>query len=833
VVANTYFEDSNQTIVGYSLTGENNASFSVDDQGVVTLAASANIDYEKSKVYHFSISAMNDAGNKSYPIVISIPIVNQLDTPLFDLVVFEHIEENMPIGSAITTIRTDREGLGAIEKFEILSPNMPFTIDNDGTLLVSNYIDYEQVKQYDFYAIARTKYGNSNKIEIHIVVDNQSPEVGVPTLEDLTITVDENLSSGSKIGQLTLDAGSTAIERIAFYGEDDNFRVDNNGTVYLADHVKLDFETKQRYDLGARALNSRGYGNEAHIVIHVNNIADELPTLGVFRGGVDENDSVGTLVGTIQIGPDVEASIDSIALDGEGNENFVVDRNGSIRVSDNAQLNYEDTKRYYLRAIASSTTGFTTESEVIIDVYNIAEFVPVLQDFNGSFKEGTEAGSIVGKIKESEGGDTPISAYVLNGEGSENFTIDENGIIRIADNAIFDTANKQNYILKVYATNDAGTKEIEIKIQIIIPDVTKPVITLKGKKAMALVQGSTYIDSGASAYDDRDSDISGDIVVSNPVDTNAPVGTTFVVTYDVSDNAGNSAVTQTRNVMIVRDLNIDLADWQANGSGNWILQPDNRTVLQTLNAEPTVFHNNVDSQSDLFELTGEIKVTTTSDDDFIGFVLGYHDGDLVRENVDYLLIDWKQQDQGDGKRGLVISHITNKLNSAAWSHDAAQGVTELQRGTNFGNIGWKDNTSYIFKITFSPTLVEVFINDVKELSVSGDFEDGAYGFYNYSQGSVLYSAIQANISTNIAPLANAGSDQNVTVGSEVRLDGTNSIDDVEITSYIWKDAFDILSYDSQFVLNNMAIGTHTFTLTVEDNEGLSDSDEVVISINKD
>ena len=233
VVANTYFEDSNQTIVSYSLTGDDNTSFTVDNQGVITVAANADIDYERSKVYYFSISAMNDAGNESYPMTISVPIVNQLDTPLFDLVVFEHIEENIPKGSVITTIRTDREGLGDIEKFEILSPHIPFTIDSNGTMRVLDHIDYEQVKQYDFYAIARTKYGNSNKIEIHIVVDDQSPEIGIPTLADLTITVDENTIDGSKIGQLLLDTVTTAIERIALYGEDDNFRIDNNGSIYL------------------------------------------------------------------------------------------------------------------------------------------------------------------------------------------------------------------------------------------------------------------------------------------------------------------------------------------------------------------------------------------------------------------------------------------------------------------------------------------------------------------------------------------------------------------------------------------------------------------------
>ncbi len=830
VVANTYFEDSNQTIVSYVLSGEENSSFEVDEQGVVHVSEDADIDYERSKIYHFSISAVNDVGNRSYPVGISVPITNQLDTPLFDLVVLEHVEENIPIGSQITTIREDREGLGPIEKFEILSPNMPFTIDNNGTLSVSNYIDYEQVKQYDFYAIARTKYGNSNKIEIHIVVDDQSPEAGVPTLEDLNIAVDENVSSGSKIGQLTLDTGAAPIERIALYGEEDNFRVDNNGSIYLADDANLDYETKSRYDLGARALNSRGYGNEVHIVINVNNIADELPTLKAFRGFVEENASVGTMIGKLEIGTFSELEINTIVLKGEGNENFVVDVNGTIRVSDIAHLDYENKKSYLLTAVASSEIGFISESEVIVDIGNVPDVVPVLKDFTSNIVDDIGLGSVVGQVEIESLGDSSITEYSLNGEGSEAFSIDSNGIIRVI--TLLDANIRSEYHLVVTAINAAGeSASVAVDIFVTVPDISKPTMRLIGSAQVYVIQNTEYIDRGVIAVDNVDGDISHNVVVHNVVDTGAPVGTEFIVTYNVQDAAGNVADEISRKVNIVRDLNIDLSEWKANGSGNWVLQEDNRTVLQTLNAEPTVYHNNVNSQSPVFELNGKITVNTTGDDDFIGFVLGYHDGDIDKEDVDYLLIDWKQGNQGDGKAGLAISRVTNVLGSAAWSHDASLGVTELQRGTSLGNIGWKDNTSYIFRITFTSALVEVFIDDKKELSVTGEFGDGAYGFYNYSQGEVLYSAIKAKVIDNEKPQANAGPDMNVTVGSEVILDGSGSTDDKGVVSYMWEETENVLGYDMQYIVDDLTVGIHRFILRVEDEEGESDTDEVVVNVN--
>ena len=452
VVAQTHFEDSNQTIVSYKLTGEDNNSFTIDDNGVISVAENATIDYEKSKLYSFKVAAINDVGNESFPVRLSVPIKNQLDTPLFDLVVFEHIEENIPLGTVITTIRTDRVGLGTIEKFEILSPHMPFTIDSNGTMYVSDYIDYEQKKQYDFYAIARTKYGNSNKIEIHIVVDDQRPEIGIPSLENLILNVDENVSAGSKIGQLVLDSGATTLERIALYGEDDNFRVDANGSLYLAEDATLDFETKTRYDLGARALNSRGWGNEVHIVINVNNIADELPTLKNFRKNVEENATAGTVIGKIVSSSASEVGIDSFELTGTGNENFTIDSNGTLSVSQAAQLDYESKQHYLLQAIATSSNGFSREVEVIIDILNIPEIPPVLKPFSISMEEKIPIDTLLGSIEIVNSGDTAIDSYEMN--GSSRIYIDNNGTLFSASDMNWSVDNVIHF--EVRAHNGAG-----------------------------------------------------------------------------------------------------------------------------------------------------------------------------------------------------------------------------------------------------------------------------------------------------------------------------------------------------------------------------------------
>lgn len=195
---------------------------------------------------------------------------------------------------------------------------------------------------------------------------------------------------------------------------------------------------------------------------------------------------------------------------------------------------------------------------------------------------------------------------------------------------------------------------------------------------------------------------------------------------------------------------VDLSSWVANASnsGTWSLQTGNNAVKQTVNGNPTVFYNNQDSQGKA--LSGQITVQTTSDDDYIGFVLGYNTGDLANSSANYLLIDWKQANQsyyGSGLKGLAISQVTGVLgdNSGAWSHAPANNVTELQRATNYGSTGWLDNTTYDFDLIFTASLVEVYVNSVKELSITGTFSDGSFGFYNYSQANVLYAGIEEDI----------------------------------------------------------------------------------------
>lgn len=82
-------------------------------------------------------------------------------------------------------------------------------------------------------------------------------------------------------------------------------------------------------------------------------------------------------------------------------------------------------------------------------------------------------------------------------------------------------------------------------------DTLLPLLSLNGSSTVVVQQGEVFEDAGVSASDNIDGDLSVSVVVEGEVNTST-LGE-YVLTYQVSDTAGNSAPPVTRTVLVKND----------------------------------------------------------------------------------------------------------------------------------------------------------------------------------------------------------------------------------------------------------------------------------------
>jgi cysteine-rich repeat protein/Cys-rich repeat protein len=188
------------------------------------------------------------------------------------------------------------------------------------------------------------------------------------------------------------------------------------------------------------------------------------------------------------------------------------------------------------------------------------------------------------------------------------------------------------------------------------------------------------------------------------------------------------------------------------GAPNWIVTPDELGARQTENSRPTVLLFGPPAIGNTYEF--DVRVQNNSDDDFIGFVLGFDPGEESSATADYLLIDWKrstQQANGrSGPAGLALSRVSGIPGELDfWDHGGK--LSEISRSLTLGSTGWSYNTTYRFRIAYTATSLRVHVNNVLQFDrtfVAGSMpQSGELAAYAFSQDKVRFEIISPLAST--------------------------------------------------------------------------------------
>ena len=138
----------------------------------------------------------------------------------------------------------------------------------------------------------------------------------------------------------------------------------------------------------------------------------------------------------------------------------------------------------------------------------------------------------------------------LGATATDNVDGDVTSSIVIAGDEV-NTDVPGTYVVGYTVSDASGNTAGMTRTVVVKGDTDPPVITLNGLDRMELEVGGAYNEPGATAMDDNDGDLSESIRIEGDVNTGAEG--TYLVTYTVSDSAGNEAK-KTRTVVVGGDV---------------------------------------------------------------------------------------------------------------------------------------------------------------------------------------------------------------------------------------------------------------------------------------
>jgi len=507
--------DGGEAISSVVLDGVGKENFIASLDGNITLANGANLSYTNNPKYNLTVVVTNKIGNSN---VGKVTINVTKDTTLYPILgsTIVSTPETALIGDKIGDINITSGGTSNILDINITGTGKDsFSVDSAGVIKLAKKLDYETKASYILKVIARNNSGNSNEADLNITVINV--DENLPTLRNTLLSIDENATSNAVVGQITiLGEGNSSITNFVLSGQDSSkFDVNKTGSISLANGTILDYETLSKYALKAKAKNSAGYSNIVDINITVKDVPDINATLKTFSGNVEENATTSMNLGQISI-IQGDSNITNILLSGEGEGNFTVTNSGVIKLSNNANIDYESGYiKFHLKAVATNSSGTSNSSDVNLTLINIPDVKAKITGFSKAIDENSSTGTLVGNIIINDKGDSNISAINLSGNNNDYFSVNTDGNITLSKALNYKTLSEYN--LTAEAVNGAGnSNSVDVNISVI--QELKPFITIwKTTNTEKTIRIGTYPSSGSYDYNISWGDGESNISISSDI----------------------------------------------------------------------------------------------------------------------------------------------------------------------------------------------------------------------------------------------------------------------------------------------------------------------------
>ncbi len=432
----------------------------------------ANGFYEISNLFpdRYQVTFLNAPGNPplsgAEPVPIRVTryenfVLGPNDAPsASDL--FISINENSAPGTMLGTVQGS-DGNGLVT-YSIVSGDSQGILINSvtGELVVGSgaVLDFETTPEIVFQVGVSDPLSATTVANITVSLNDVNER---PVVTDDPFVVPEDAENGTAIGQIQATDPDTAQNQsltFAVTGTGGSaagiFEVNaSNGIVTLIDSDALDFETQRQLDLVVTVTDD-GNPELAETIVQVINLTDanDAPTITTTQLMVPENSS-GT-VGQLQFtDPDQGQAHQFILTGGTGAGLFDVTSDGTVRVRQGVNIDYETNSSYDLSVllIDSGAPPLSTTASIDIAIVDINE-PPAFQPSSATVAENSPGDTLVTTINAIDPEGMPEN-YLISMVNNQNFTFDvPSGELRVADGAVldFETQRFQELFFRIVDT---------------------------------------------------------------------------------------------------------------------------------------------------------------------------------------------------------------------------------------------------------------------------------------------------------------------------------------------------------------------------------------------
>ncbi|NWY56657.1 CELR2 protein, partial [Chionis minor] len=460
------------------------------------LSLSQQLDYESIKQFEIEVEA-SDGGEPSLStttlVVVHVLDVNdnppEFNQAAYDIFVFENLQKGSPMYTFGVTDKDEVENAQITYYLSAEDGDNPYSIQQDGTILVNGYVDRETKEKYELLLVA-SDHGvpqrqNFTYVSIQVLDVNDNPPQFTKAQYSANVHVASAKEGASvlSVSATDLDIGNNSVISYSLMNRSDDFRINNHtGEITLSsnlDHITADTVVTLiviAADHGVPQLTS-----------NVNDINDNAPA---FSTMIQTELSVPENAASLDLGvlsatdPDIGVNaLISYSLQDDFAGMFHIDSStGNLMTK--KSLDREMTDSYELKIIATDSGKPPRSASLVLNitVEDVNDNPPVFpqKSYSATVKENEPPHVILSAAAtDKDIGYNAIIHYTIIGETSSFHVGELSGNITTLQPLDYESHSQYTFILKAFNPGEpslqdtASITDVDLLFLVTVEDVNE------------------------------------------------------------------------------------------------------------------------------------------------------------------------------------------------------------------------------------------------------------------------------------------------------------------------------------------------------------------------